>query len=65
VKQISLRAELFATEDDKGSMRSDLAPADPHSQWKRTVSDGKDGTSSTREDVSRLHVASVKRHRDR
>lgn len=32
VKQSSLWAENFATEDDKGSMRSDLTTADPHSQ---------------------------------
>lgn len=32
VKEISLWAENFATEDDKGSMRSDLTTADPHSQ---------------------------------
>lgn len=38
MKQVSLQAEIFATEGDKGSTRSDLAPADPHS---RNINSGK------------------------
>lgn len=40
-------------------------PSQPeYEQWKRSASDGKDGTRGTC-DVRRLRVASVKRHRNR
>lgn len=39
-------------------------PQPEYKWWKRSASDGKDGTSSTWGDVRRLHMASVKRHGD-